>query len=182
MRLGRISGIAALVAGLMAPITASAWTQIGYQSIFGFETASDIYGLPASTGLQTDFTCACAIVAGTAQYPAVSSPDVLSVGYDNQTGQYDFTIAVFDPLNISWPALGAYVTGAAAVTASFYAYNYDTLTEDFVGSVQTAGPNNLGSGRHAEHLPGLCRRDRADLFGLQFQQGLHSRRRHAWPA
>jgi hypothetical protein len=146
MRFERIAAIAALVAGLMAPIGASAWTQIGSQYVFGFETSSDSFGLPPSTGLQTNFTCACSIVAGTVAYPAVSSPDVLSVGYDTQTGQYDFTIAVFDPLNISWPALGAYVTGAAAVTANFYAYNYDTLTEDFVGSVQTAGPNDLGSG------------------------------------
>ena len=146
MTLKRVAVIAALAAGLMAPIAASAWTQIGYQSVFGFEIASDINGLPASTGLQTDFICTCAIVSGTAPYPAVSAPDVLSVGYDTQAAQYDFTIAVFDPLNISWPALGAYVTGAAAVTADFYAYNYDTLTEDLVGSVQTAGPNFLGSG------------------------------------
>ncbi len=125
--------VAALAVALLAAGAAQAQTVTGNQYVFGFDDPSEPFGLGPGTGIETDFSCdSCTVQIGTPDFPAVSGPNVLQVNSD-------FKIRTKPEIDISWPFFGAFVTGAAPVTATFYAYNPDTQLEDLLGTVQTSG-------------------------------------------
>jgi hypothetical protein len=112
----------------------------GLQYIVNFETPADFAVVGAAAGVDTALACQnCELRSGDPLYPV----------YDGQAQVFgtDFEVIVLDPFNIAWPAIGAYVTGAAAVYAEFFRYDYDLGQNVSFLTVQTAGPNTLGSGR-----------------------------------
>jgi len=135
--------VCAVLCGLALAGPAQAYTVNGFQFIFEFENPSDLTdGLPAATGLQTTFTTNGEIQAAGAglnpDYPPKSGTHVV-------TGT-SFTVSVVDKINISWPAIGAFVTGSAPIFEDAYAYNPNTGIDDLIGESEVIGPNFVGSG------------------------------------
>ena len=142
MRLRLLVAPAALAAAfaLAAP---AASAQTGLQHVVSFENPADIQGVEIGGDLETRFVCpaGCSIVSALPGYPVLDG--------SHQLLTTDFDIVVQDPVNISWPAMGAYVTGAAAVHVAFYRWDYDPGVWENVETLtlQTDGANTEGSGR-----------------------------------
>jgi hypothetical protein len=106
----------------------------GLQYVVTFENAGDLGGVGFDNGVDTVFNCTdCAIQEATdPAFPARSGT--------HQVLGSDFGIEVLDPFNISWPGIGAYVTGTAQVFADFYRYDYDAQQNVLFLTLGTAGP------------------------------------------
>jgi hypothetical protein len=112
----------------------------GLQYIVGFESPGDLAGVGFDVGLDTRFAChGCSIrQAIDPAYPAH--------GGTHQAWGDNFDIVVQDPFNISWPAMGAYVTGSDVVYADFYEYDPDLGDNRLFATLQTDSANFEGSG------------------------------------
>lgn len=127
--------VTAAVGFAVTVLAAGPATADGLQYIVTFENPGDFGGVGSDNGVDTVFTCTdCAIQEATdPAFPARSGT--------HQVLGSDFDVVVVDPFNISWPGIGAYVTGTAQVFADFYRYDYDAQQNVHFLTLSTTGPD-----------------------------------------
>ncbi len=127
---------ALLLAGSAAQAVALTSVGTGYQEVIGFDDvpagSTSLTYHPGTDTLFGHVISGGTVTGGTLANPARSGDQVL--------GGTAIDVSLTDPVDYSWPGIGAWVTGAGTITVHVYDYNPDTqMDEELFAPVSISG-------------------------------------------